>query len=187
MSRSAAPVTKSHPQVTRQPQQILRLPHKMNYEVWLYWIVTVLKCYLTELLLGGGLNSRHLPKTHATIAGHAEKPNLTPSPKLTPPRANHIVQQKKSWNRVFVLQASPNLNKNQPHSVVKHKENPIRLSCNQQQITLCTAHSAHPLTSPSLSQTMRTLCRTQRQFIPTLTPLTANHTVHNSFITAWKI
>ena len=51
MSRSAAPVTKSHPQVTRQPQQILRLPHKMNYEVWLYWIVTVLKCYLTELLL----------------------------------------------------------------------------------------------------------------------------------------
>ena len=33
MSRSAAPVTKSHPQVTRQPQQILRLPHKMNYEL----------------------------------------------------------------------------------------------------------------------------------------------------------
>ena len=30
MSRSAAPVTKSHPQVTRQPQQILRLPHKIN-------------------------------------------------------------------------------------------------------------------------------------------------------------
>ena len=51
MSRSAAPVTKSHPQVTRQPQQILRLPHKMNYEVWLYWIVTVLKCDLTKLLL----------------------------------------------------------------------------------------------------------------------------------------
>ena len=57
MSRSAAPVTKSHPQVTRQPQQILRLPHKMNYEVWLYevlldWTVTWLTiCYFTNLSL----------------------------------------------------------------------------------------------------------------------------------------
>lgn len=61
-------------------------------------------------------------------------------------------------------------------------------SHHQQQITMGTAHSAHqPLTSPSLNQTMRTLCRTPRKFIPTLTPTTANHTVHRSLITAWKI
>ena len=88
-------------------------------------------------LLGGGLNSRHLPKTHATTAG------------------------------------------TQKNRISRHRQN----SHHQQQITLCTAHSAHPLTSPSLNQTMRTLCRTPRKFIPTLTPTTANHTVHGSFNT----
>ena len=70
----------------------------------------------------------------------------------------------------------------------EHKENSFQPSHQRQQITLCTAHSAHqPLTSPTLNQTMRTLCRTPRKFIPTLTPTTANHTVHRSLITAWKI
>ena len=66
----------------------------------------------------------------------------------------------------------------------EHQENSFQPSHQRQQITLCTAHSAHqPLTSPSLNKTMRTLCRTPRKFIPTLTPTTANHTVHGSFNT----
>ena len=37
--------------VTRQPHQILRLPQKVHYELCLYWSVTWLICYFTELLL----------------------------------------------------------------------------------------------------------------------------------------
>ena len=37
--------------VTLQTHQVLRLPHNMNYELWLYWIATVLNCDFTELLL----------------------------------------------------------------------------------------------------------------------------------------
>ena len=70
-----------------------------------------------------------------------------------------------------------------PHCV-EHTENSFQLSHQRQQITVCTAHSAHqPLTSPSLNQTMRTLWRTPRKFMPTITPTTANHTVHGSFST----
>ena len=64
---------------------------------------------------------------------------------------------------------------------VKHKENSFQLSHQRQQITLCTAHSAHqPLTSPSRNQTMRTLCRTPRKFIPTLTSHCARLIQHTS-------
>ena len=35
--------------VTRQPHQILRLPQKVHYELCLYWSVTWLICYFTEL------------------------------------------------------------------------------------------------------------------------------------------
>ena len=80
---------------------------------------------------------------------------------------------------------SPNLNKTRP-ALCKTKGNSIQRSHRQQQITMGTAHSTHPLTSPSLNQTMRTLWRTPRKLIPTLTPTTANHTVHRSLITAWK-
>ena len=67
---------------------------------------------------------------------------------------------------------------------VKHKDSSFQLSHQRQQITLCTAHLTHqPLTSPNLNQTMRTLCRTPRKFIPILAPTTANHTVHSSFST----
>ena len=66
----------------------------------------------TELqILGGGLNSRHLPKTHATTAG------------------------------------------TQKNRISRHRQN----SHHQQRITLCTAHSAHPLTSPNLNKTKRTV------------------------------
>ena len=71
------------------------------------------------LLLGGGLNSRRLPKSHAITAGTKK-------------------------NRIS-----------------RHRQN----SHHQQQITMGTAHSAHPMTSPNLNKTMRTLCRTQENSI----------------------
>ena len=47
MSRSAAPVTKSHPPTSPNTAPATQ----MNYELWLYSIVTVLNCYFTELSL----------------------------------------------------------------------------------------------------------------------------------------
>ena len=92
-------------------------------------------------LLGGGLISRHLPKTHAIIAG------------------------------------------TQKNRISRHRQN----SRHQQQITMGTAHSAHPLTSPNLNKTMRTLCKTKEKHNPSLTPPTANHNGHGSFSTSTDI
>ena len=121
------------------------------------------------LLLGGGLNSRHLPKTHATTAG-------TQKNRISRHSQNSHHQQQITLCTAHSAHplTSPNLNKTKL-SVLQNTKKTIRLSCHQQQITLCTAHSAHPRTSPSLSKTMPTLCRTCRKFIPTLTPTTANH------------
>ena len=93
-----------------------------------------LKSIITHhYILGGGLNSRHLPKTHATTAG------------------------------------------TQKNRISRHRQNPHH----QQQITLCTAHSAHHshwhhrvLTKPSAH------CVERRKSIH---PTAANHTVHSSY------
>ena len=129
------------------------------------------------LLLGGGLISRHLPKTHAITAG-------TQKNRISHHRQNSHHQQQITMGTAHSAYplTSPNLNKTRP-ALCKTKGNSIQLSHRQQQITMGTARSTHPLTSPSLNQTMRTLCRTPRKFIPTLTPTTANHTVHGSFNT----
>ena len=84
------------------PACILCLDKFLQPHHWTWFIV---------LILGGGPNSRHLPKTRATTAG------------------------------------------TQKNRISRHRQN----SHHQQQITLCTAHSAHPLTSPNLNKTKRTV------------------------------
>ena len=112
-----------------------------------------------KYILGGGLISRHLPKTHAITAG-------TQKNRISRHRQNSRHQQQITMGTAHSAHplTSPNLNKTRP-ALCKTKGNSIQLSYHQQQITMGTAHSAHPLTSPNLNKTMRTLCKTKENTI----------------------
>ena len=174
----------------------------------MYWVVALshaIYLKLTPLLRARRKNriSRHRQNSHhqqqitmgtAHSAYPLTSPNLNKTrPALCKTKGNsiqfHTANSKSQWARLIqhIHWHHQVLTKPCAHCV-EHQENSFQPSHQRQQITLCTAHSTHqPLTSPNLNQTMRTLWRTPRKLIPTLTPTTANHTVHRSLITAWKI